>query len=521
MVEQGHRSKKNVSEEQMQGYMKAIESNHDAVTGDFYKGFAHDSKSADSSCNDRRGRFFQTAPMPAGSSPALKKAKVTGEEGANDDDNEDAKAKDAKKRDQLVDPNKCAKAYSALEPAVLALDELIRKAEALKEQASSVLSEHAADRVFGKLKEGLEIRYKIFCFLVHPLDSEQCRSRSARPDGAAAWTLQQELEALSQKDLRFMPVGIAEMVHRSALGGKLDMLFDASTNGELADRRKEVTEAINSCKKVILTLEKQAQEIIGADKSKKAREQAAKDKMRKQEIEAEGKAALSAQKRVEERAKVLQEQKEAITRAEAKQAPVVKLGSVCVDPEIFAGALDTLKLDKAAVDAHRSLVDPEVGSVLASLGDKPLLITNFTDAEQLCSKGPAGASFQKFRDDYPSSTPIVRSCRVSRSTPEDVGKQIACCVLDFLSNVPHLRPMPVDLKDFAYTSWFANTKGMKHVGLDGVSLPSIRVHLSGKRDVVVVRASELYKSLENPPDCNVTYRCASLNFDFQRCYLIF
>jgi len=497
---QSHRSRKNLTDAQRDAYLKAVDANHEAVTGDYYKGFAHDSASADSSAGDRRGRFHHASPMPAGSTPRASSGGrgggggggESGPENGNDDEEADKRSKDEKRRNQLVDPNKCAKAFATFELPLKNLDTQITKARSLYKEAAQVVESHKEDRVFSKLKEGLDIRYKIFCFLTSALDSEECCELSSRPAGAKAWTLEQELEALEQKELRYVPVSITEMVHRNALNSKLDDIFESATNGELADMKKAALEAVNACKKIVTCLEKQAQEILASNKKKKNADQAQRDKERKAQIEASARTTQEQQKQAEDRAKVLQEQKEAAHRAKVKQAPTARLWSVCVDAEVYAGGMSPLKLTQDGIMNNKAFADPELQKLLDSLGASPVLISGFSDIKTMCSEGPSGASLNKFKSDYPTSGPMAKACRVTRSTPDDVGGQIHKGVVEFLKEVPHFKPIPPELKSFAYTSWFANRKGMKHIGLDGVALPSIRVHFSGQRDVWVVRMSELY-----------------------------
>ena len=167
MVE-SQRSKKNMKDAQREAYMTALESNHEALTGEFYKGFGHDSASAETGAQDRRGRFFQAAPVPQ-SSPAGKKQKTCagGGDGDNDGDggnDDEEQTKKDKRRSALVDPNRCAKVYSGFEPLLQALDQQIEKANTEFASASTTCQAHGTDRVFTKLREGLIIRHKIFCF---------------------------------------------------------------------------------------------------------------------------------------------------------------------------------------------------------------------------------------------------------------------------------------------------------------------------------------------------------------------
>ena len=321
---------------QREAYMTALESNHEALTGEFYKGFGHDSASAETGAQDRRGRFFQAAPVPQ-SSPAGKKQKKCAGGGGGDGDNDgdggnddEEQTKKDKRRSALVDPNRCAKVYSGFEPLLQALDQQIEKANTEFASASTTCQAHGTDRVFTKLREGLTIRHKIFCFLTKSLDSEECVGYSRKPNKDVPWTLEQELESITESELRFVPISVREMIHRNCLPAKLDSVFEAQTNGELQDKRKEASESLNAVKKIVLTLEKQCKEVADAVRSKAQREQSAKDKEKKAAIQAETKLTQQQQKQAEDRAKVLQEQRQAAHRAQAKQPPSVKLSSVCV-----------------------------------------------------------------------------------------------------------------------------------------------------------------------------------------------
>ena len=76
--------------------------------------------------------------------------------------------KERQKRARLVDPSKAAKVYDPVQTSLRTINSQCSEVEAKMPEALQILAAHPTDKVFDKLKEGLDARHKVYKLLTQP-----------------------------------------------------------------------------------------------------------------------------------------------------------------------------------------------------------------------------------------------------------------------------------------------------------------------------------------------------------------
>eukprot|EP00969_Alexandrium_andersonii_P293605 12977739-Alexandrium_andersonii.AAC.1 len=107
----------------------------------------------------------------------------------------------------------------------------------------TILDSHKDDKVFDSLREGMTVRLKVLVWISEDPKSDMfCKFSSGPSDpseSGKAPTWREELEALKEKDLVYVPVPIAEIPHVTDLDAALESIMNSGAGLELDTDKRE------------------------------------------------------------------------------------------------------------------------------------------------------------------------------------------------------------------------------------------------------------------------------------------